>query len=173
MSSSYTALQVEVRRNLSRGIQFQTNYTWAKVLSNSGVRGSQSELDRTLDFNQPNYNRTRADFDIHHTLHLNGVYELPFGHGRRCLSSGLVGKVLEGWQTGGLWTSRSGIPLTIASGVGTVNRSGHQQSGRSAGSGDMSGGKPIDSPQALSQRYTARLRSNAGMTSLFKFVPIG
>jgi hypothetical protein len=124
MSSSYNALQVEVRRRLSHGIQFNGNYTWSKVLSNSGITGSQSELDRTLDFNQPGFNRTRADFDIHHTLHLNGVYELPFGRGRRWLSHGIVGRALEGWQTGGLWTTRSGIPMTISSGVGTVNRTG-------------------------------------------------
>ncbi len=124
MSSSYNALQVEVRRRLTRGLQFGANYTWAKVLSNSGITGSQSELDRTMDFNQQGYNRTRADFDIHHTFHLNGVYEFPVGRGRRWLSGGIAGKVLEGWQTGGLWTWRSGIPMTFTSGLGTVNRSG-------------------------------------------------
>jgi Carboxypeptidase regulatory-like domain/TonB dependent receptor len=122
MSSTYHALQAEIRRRLSRGVQFQANYTWAKVLSNSGITGSQSELDRTLDLQQPGYNRTRADFDIHHTLHLNGVFELPLGHGRKWLSHGILGKALEGWQTGGLWTARSGIPMTFASGLGTVNR---------------------------------------------------
>jgi hypothetical protein len=125
MSSSYNAMQVELRRRLARGLQFQANYTWSKVLSNSGITGSQSEVDRTLDFNQPGYNRTRADFDIHHTLHFNGVYEFPIGRGRRWLSSGIVGRVLEGWQTGGLWTSRSGIPLTLASNLGTINRTGN------------------------------------------------
>ncbi len=124
MSSTYNALQAEVRRRLSHGVQFQANYTWSKVLSNSGITGSQSEVDRTLDFKQPNYNRTRADFDIHHTFHLNGVYEIPVGTGRKWLANGIAGKVLEGWQTGALWTSRSGIPMTIASGVGTVNRTG-------------------------------------------------
>ena len=124
MSSSYNSLQAEVRRRLSRGVQLQANYTWSKVLSNSGITGSQSELDRTLDFHQPNYNRTRADFDIHHTFHMNGVYEFPVGTGRRWASHGVSGKLLEGWQTGGIWTSRSGIPITIASGIGTVNRSG-------------------------------------------------
>src|SRR5262249_36100099 len=124
MSSSYNALQVEVRRRMSHGLQFQGNYTWSKVLSNSGLPGSQSELDRTLDFHQPGYSRTRADFDIHHTYHFLGTYEFPVGRGRRYLSSGILGRVLEGWQTGGLWTSRSGIPITFASGLGTINRSG-------------------------------------------------
>ncbi len=125
MSSSYNAMQVELRRQLVGGLQFQGNYTWSKVLSNAGITGSQSEILRTLDFNNPGYDRTRADFDIHHTFHLNAVYEFPVGRGRRWLSSGILGRVLEGWQTGGLWTWRSGIPITIASGLGTVNRTGN------------------------------------------------
>ncbi len=125
MHSRYDALQVELRRRLSHGLQIQANYTWAKVLSNSGITGSQSELDSTLDFHQPRYNRARADFDIHHTYHFNGIYELPFGSGRRWVSSGLLGRVLEGWQTGGLWTWRSGIPMTFVSGLGTLNRAGN------------------------------------------------
>lgn len=122
MMSTYDALQVELRRSLTRGLQVQANYTWSKVLSNSGITGSQSELDSTLDFNQPGYDRTRASFDVHHTLHLNGVFEIPVGRGRRWLSGGVLGRVLEGWQTGGLWTSRSGIPMTFVSGLGTINR---------------------------------------------------
>jgi hypothetical protein len=125
MFSSYNALQVELRRRMAHGFQVQANYTWSKVLSNSGITGSQSELDQTLDFHQQGYDRTRASFDIHHTLHLNGVYEFPIGRGRRWLSSGLLGKILEGWQTGGLWTSRSGIPMTFVSGLGTINRTGN------------------------------------------------
>jgi|GEM_PF-401480 len=125
MMSTYDALQVELRRSLARGLQVQANYTWSKVLSNSGITGSQSELDSTLDFNQPRYDRTRASFDVHHTLHLNAVYEFPVGRGRRWLSGGVLGRVLEGWQTGGLWTSRSGIPMTFVSGLGTINRTGN------------------------------------------------
>ncbi len=124
MSSSYNALQIDLRRRLARGLQFGANYTWSQVLSNSGVTGSQSEVNSTLNFNNPAYDRTRADFDIRHTFHLNGVYQFPVGRGRRWASSGVLGKVLEGWQTGGLWTSRSGIPITIASGLGTINRTG-------------------------------------------------
>jgi hypothetical protein len=125
MSSSYDAMQVEVRRRLTHGLQLQANYTWAKVLSNSGITGSQSELDPTLNFHDPGYNRSRADFDIHHTFHFLGVYEFPFGRGRRWVSNGILGRVFEGWQTGGLWTSRSGIPLTLVSGLGTLNRTGN------------------------------------------------
>jgi hypothetical protein len=122
MSSSYNAMQVEVRRKLSHGLQLQGNYTFAKVLSNSGISGSQSQLDVDLDLRNPGYSRSRASYDIRHTLHFNGVYEIPIGSGRRWVSHGILGKVLEGWQTGALWTSRSGAPITITSGRSTVSR---------------------------------------------------
>src|SRR6185437_12710698 len=128
MSSEYKAMQVEVRRRLTHGFQFQANYTWSNVMSNSGITGSQSELDPTLNFFDPGYDWRRADFDVHHTFHLNTVYEFPFGRGRRWASSGVLGRVLEGWQTGALWTWRSGAPVTLLSGLGTINRQGNAAS---------------------------------------------
>jgi hypothetical protein len=122
MMSSYNSLQVEVRRRLSRGLQLQGNYTYGKVLSNSGISGSQSELDVDLDLRNPNYSRSRASYDIRHTLHFNSVYEFPVGRGRRWASGGILGKLLEGWQTGTLWTSRSGAPISVTSGRATVTR---------------------------------------------------
>jgi hypothetical protein len=122
MMSSYNSMQVEVRRRLSRGLQLHGNYTYGKVLSNSGISGSQSELDVDLDLRNPNYSRSRASFDIRHTLHFNSVYEFPVGRGRRWANSGILGKLLEGWQAGTLWTSRSGAPISVTSGRATVTR---------------------------------------------------
>jgi hypothetical protein len=45
------------------------------------------------------------------------VYELPFGHGRKYMAS--VSKVADaafgGWAVDGIWTWRTGLPLTISS----------------------------------------------------------
>jgi hypothetical protein len=120
--STYNALQVEARHALSHGLQFQANYTFGKTLSNSGITGSQSEADNDLDLRNPRFNRTRADFDIRHTFHINWVYELPFGHGRHYLAHGVLGRVLEGWQLGGLSTWRTGAPIKIQTSYGTVSR---------------------------------------------------
>lgn len=122
MHSSYNGLQAEVRRRFAGGLQMQANYTWAKVLSNSGIAGSQSELDVDLDLRQPGYSRSRADYDIRHTFHVNSVYQFPIGRGRRFLSRSILGKALEGWQAGGMATARTGIPTTIVSGRATVTR---------------------------------------------------
>jgi hypothetical protein len=75
-----------------------------------------------LDLRQPDYSRSRASYDIRHTLHFNAVWEFPVGRGRRWASGGVLGKVLEGWQTGALWTSRTGAPITITSARATVTR---------------------------------------------------
>jgi hypothetical protein len=120
--SNYNSLQVEYRRAFSHGLQFQANYVYGKTLSNSGVTGSQSETDTSLDLRNPAFNYTRAGFDVTHTFHGLGTYRLPFGRGRRFLSKGLPGRVLEGWQIGALSTMRSGAPFTFTSGYNTVSQ---------------------------------------------------
>lgn len=121
-ASNYNSLQLEMRKALSHGIQFQGNYVWGKTLSDSGVTGSQSETDTSLDLRNPRYNYTRASFDIRHTFHILGTVELPFGRGKHFASHGIAGRVLEGWQVGGLSTVRSGAPITFTSGYGTVSQ---------------------------------------------------
>lgn len=119
-SSTYHGLQMEFRRRLTAGVQLQGNYTFSKVLTDSS--GSATNFDAFLDLNHRRFDRTRALFDVRHTFHLNGIWELPVGRGRRYASTGVFGKVLEGWQTGAIWTWHSGAPFTIASGFGTINR---------------------------------------------------
>jgi hypothetical protein len=41
------------------------------------------------------------------------VYDLPFGAGRRWLTSGLSSRLLSGWQTAGIVTLQSGFPFTV------------------------------------------------------------
>jgi len=121
-SSNYQSLQVEYRRAFSKGLQLQANYTFGKTLSNSGVTGSQSETDTSLDLRNPAFNYTRAGFDVTHTFHTYGVYRLPFGRGRRFASKGVIGRVLEGWQVGAIATMRSGAPVTFSSAYNTVSQ---------------------------------------------------
>lgn len=121
-SSQYHGFQLEVRRRLSRGIMFQANYSLGKVLTD--FDGSAAEFDAFLDLRNVDFDRRRASFDIRHTFHLNSIWEVPVGRGRAFASEGPLGKILEGWQIGGIWTWRSGRPLGILSGRGTLNRTG-------------------------------------------------
>jgi hypothetical protein len=51
----------------------------------------------------------------------NFVYDLPLGPGKPLFNHGLAGAVVGGWQVGGIFTARSGLPLqgpTISDGQG-------------------------------------------------------
>jgi hypothetical protein len=118
-NSSYHALQLEVRRRVSSGLQFQANYTFGKTLTDSS--GTQVRFDPFLDIDQAGLERARAEFDVNHVFNANFIWPLPFGaeFGR---SYGKLDKLIGGWTLSSILTWQSGAPLTIASGRGTLNR---------------------------------------------------
>ncbi|PYV36174.1 MAG: hypothetical protein DMG09_18275, partial [Acidobacteria bacterium] len=81
---------------------------WQGFLNNHDVR-----RDRGL-----------SEFDVDHRLVSSFVYQLPFGRGRKYLSSGpgLANQFIGGWQVNGIVTFQSGFPMTIsAADVGGLN----------------------------------------------------
>ena len=118
-NSSYNALQVELRRRAAAGVQFQANYTFAKVLTDSS--GTLVRFDPFLDINNPKIGRARADFDINHVFNANFVWPLPLGPGQRWDYAPLR-RVMEGWTVSSIVSWQSGAPLSILSGRGTLNR---------------------------------------------------
>ncbi|MEN6537424.1 MAG: carboxypeptidase regulatory-like domain-containing protein [Bryobacteraceae bacterium] len=116
----FDSLQVQARKRLSFGFEYQLSYTWSKGMSDAigyygeaGQAGPQSAYwqnlyDRKAEWG-PNY------FDAKHMLTYVYTYAMPFGKGRKWGSSvhPLLNGVLGGWNMGGVFTSRSGFPLTI------------------------------------------------------------
>ena len=119
-NSTYNALQVEVRRRTRQGFDFQANYTFSKVLSDS-YGTSQSRLEHFLDLGNGKIERERADFDVTHAIKGNAVYDLPVGKGHR-LNIRPLERLLSGWAASGILTWQSGTPFSILSGRATLNR---------------------------------------------------
>ncbi len=122
--SSFHSLQAEIRRRLTKGLQLQANYTFSKVLTDTdGNVQSTAENYHTL--RNLAIDRHRASFDQTHRFITNFIYELPFGAGRRWLSSGFapLRKAVEGWQVGGIVNVQTGPPIFITSGRSTFNQS--------------------------------------------------
>ena len=122
--SNYHGLQAEIRKRLTGGWYYQINYTWSKAFTNA--EQAQAEFAPYLDntIGDP-LEKKRNNQDVQHVLKANAVYEIPFGPGKRFLNaSGVSGKVLGGWQLSAIYQRRTGRPITIVSGRGTVNRSG-------------------------------------------------
>ena len=113
-----------VRRRLSSGVQLQASYTWAKALANGAATASSSSSDSSTPTTLRNrgIDKIPENFDIRNAIKLNGVYELPFGPGRRFNSSNPVArKIMEGWQIAGVARIQSGTPLFL-NGLGTFNQ---------------------------------------------------
>ncbi len=119
-NSSYHALQVEVRRRAANGVEFQANYSFSKVLTDS-IGGSQVRFDPFLDLNNGQIERARAAFDVTHVFNANFVVPLPAGPNHR-LHYGPVDRLLSDWTLGVITTWQSGAPFSILSQRGTLNR---------------------------------------------------
>jgi hypothetical protein len=119
--SNYHALVVKAERRFSHGFSFFANYTWSKFLNNTDEGGSALGAENAYS---NGYNR-RADYgpsenDIASRFNLSGVYEFPFGKGRRFATSKLADAVIGGWGLGGVLTFQSGPPFTVVTQVNTV-----------------------------------------------------
>ncbi len=117
-NSTYNSLQLEVRRRLSADFDFQANYTFSKVLSDSAGT-SQSRLEHFLDLENAKLERSRADFDLTHAIKASSVYELPVLKRNRWLG---------GWSVSGIMIWQSGTPFSVLSQRGTLNRSSGSRS---------------------------------------------
>jgi Carboxypeptidase regulatory-like domain/TonB-dependent Receptor Plug Domain len=130
--SNYHALEVQVQRRFTNGLQFQASYTYAKSLdtrsydptfSTVPTGSSQSSSSIPFDNVDRRLNYARSDFDRRHALQGNWVWDLPFGRGRQWLhpESSIVNHIIGGWQVAGIFTLQSGRPFTVYSGAYTYN----------------------------------------------------
>jgi len=93
------------------------------VASESG--GDQTRFLPLLDNANPQFERSRANFDITHAFKANFTYELPIGEGHRLSPSNvLASRLIGGWNVGSVITYQTGAPYSIFSDLGILNRSG-------------------------------------------------
>lgn len=120
--SNYHALQVELRRRLSRGLLVQGNYTYSKSLTNSFSNSAAGGLTPTTlrDFD---YDKAPAPRDNRHAFKFDYIYELPFGPGKAFLngSNGFISRLAGGWQVGGVTRIQSGTASLLTGGRQTFS----------------------------------------------------
>ena len=111
--SWYNAFVFEVRRRWADGLSLQSSYTFSKSVDTTqastffsdATNGTTSALPEFI----PDYNKGLSDFDIRHNWVLNFTWQLPLAAD----ADGLAGALLHGWHLSGIWTMRSGNPLTV------------------------------------------------------------
>ncbi len=99
----YHSLQTRIEKRFSKGYTIQGAYTWSKTME-------------ALEYMNPADTvpyESLSSMDRPHRLSLSGIYEMPFGRGRRWLASApsAVDFIAGGWQLNGIITFQSGAPL--------------------------------------------------------------
>jgi len=110
-SSFYDALQADIAKRISHGVEFHAAYTWGKSIDTLSATEADDAFPNGL-FNQLFFDqrtsRGLSDFNVAQTFVLSFTWELPHP-----ASSARVPKwALSGWQLGGLYKASSGQPFT-------------------------------------------------------------
>jgi hypothetical protein len=110
--SNYDALQLQVRKRLSFGLQLTGTYTWSHALD------EQSGLGLFFTGNNPGTPRSSyasADFDQTHVFLVNYSYAIP-----KVTTNKTLGAFLNGWVLGGQTVAQSGEPYSVYDYSGSV-----------------------------------------------------
>jgi len=120
---NYNSLGTKLTKRYSNGLTALVSYTWSKSIdTTSGIRTSDSDSLFSQDGRCMLCDRGLSAFDNRHRLAVSGLYDLPFGTGRRmAIKNRLADAVIGGWQVGGITTWRSGFHINPSAGVNRAN----------------------------------------------------
>src|SRR5258708_39376395 len=102
-SNSYNGLQIQFRQRLSRSLNWTTNYTWSKSLTNLSVDNQNQSLDYTTLRNN-RLDHRESPFDIRHVIQSFGTYDLPVGRGQwLSVNTSVLNGVVGGCTVGSIF----------------------------------------------------------------------
>jgi hypothetical protein len=109
--SSFDALELQLTKKMSYGLEAQLSYTWSKAIDMGDSSIASDTFANSISswfYNLPKYRRAVADFNVPHNLTASFTWNLP------SLQSltGPAAWAVNGWQVGGILVARSGLPFT-------------------------------------------------------------
>jgi hypothetical protein len=109
--SDYNALQANVTRRLSHGLEVTASYTWAHSLDDASNPTGTSINSSYTGSNPYDFRAEYAssDFDIRHNLVAAFTYELP---GKSMRFRNPAARFLGGWSLEGIFTAQTGVPYS-------------------------------------------------------------
>jgi len=114
--SGYNSLQATLSHKFSKGLYFQSAYTYSKSIDDVST-ASVAFLTRVNDQNSADASRGLSDFDHRHRFVTSLNYALPFFADRH----DAAGYIAGGWQIDSVIVAQSGSPITIADSSGGTN----------------------------------------------------
>lgn len=119
--SYYDALQVDVAKRVSHGVEFHGAYTWGKSIDTLSATEADDAFPNGLFdqlFFDPRTSRGLSDFDVAQNLVVSFNWDVPSPN----WSSHLADWAASGWQLGGIYKASSGQPFTAILGGDPVGQ---------------------------------------------------
>jgi outer membrane receptor protein involved in Fe transport len=171
-NGNYHGLQVAINRAFSNGLLLKGAYTFSKAINyadDDGWTGLGGGWNWEPTIRR---NRAAAGYNRAQMFTLGGVYELPFGKGRKMANQGIVAHLLGGWQTNGTFSAYTGTPFTVFANGAELNAPGSSQtadlviSGKVRTIGEIGANKSWFDPLAFRQPFGVRF-GTTGRNTMF------
>ena len=115
VSSNYHAVSSKVTQRFSKGLTYLFGFTWSKAIdTGSAIRNNSGDVLMPINSYDFTKERGLSQFHVGRRLVASFLYELPFGPGKPLANQRVIGKIVGGWQLGGIFTLADGAPLTVA-----------------------------------------------------------
>ena len=116
--SYYNALETQVAKRMSHGLQLQGTFTWSRSIDTSSASVAGDTFGNSISslhwFNM-RMNRGPSDFNVGRTLVVNGTWEVPTPKSL----DGAAKWALGGWELGLIFTASGGVPFSATWGTGS------------------------------------------------------
>jgi hypothetical protein len=115
----YHSIVLKFEKRITRGWGANINYTYSRNKDNlfgevNYFSNNSNGLARALDNKDLGAEFAHSVIEAPHRLNVSGVYELPFGKGKKYLDSGGPADwFLGGWQVSAIGSYQSGFPVVI------------------------------------------------------------
>lgn len=119
VNSTYHGLSTKLERRFAGGLSFLGVYTFGRALDMQttidicdGCTNS-SGSGAVVNAHNRRLNYGLSDSHMKHRFVFSGIWEAPFGKGKKALTRGAAAAIAGGWAFSGITTLSSGIPFTL------------------------------------------------------------
>ncbi len=112
--SNFNSLQVKYEQQVVGGLTLLNTFTWEHSLDNASA-SLEGNTPSPQDGNNIRADYAQSDYNLPVANITSLVYELPFGRGKKFLTSsgGVVNSLVGGWQVSGIVVLQAGTPFNI------------------------------------------------------------
>ncbi len=106
----YNSMQTTLNRRFAHGLTFGLQHTWGRSIGNS--QGSNEALTSANNYSfAADYGNNL--YDVRHSLNATALWEIPVGAGKHFNLSGPANYIVGGWELGGVYNFRTGLPIDL------------------------------------------------------------